>query len=578
MVRFGRFVLLSFGLTLLGMLVILPVLAQEGGQGGIIIEPNSNAGSDVATLNPILGNDVYSSRVYQLMFTTLLGIDPEKGVFAPGARNGLAKDWSYSEDGKTITYTLRDDMQWSDGTPVTAQDWIYAYNAVASGETSSPRGYAAAVIDKVEAPVPHTLVVTYKSAACNNLDNTNAIYPVPSHIFQEQVGEDYAKINEMDFNKNPVVSNGVFSFTRLSPGEQVSLSANQSYADTLLGYVNPTGFIYKNVPDVNVALEQFLAGEVNLMSESVPPQSFPDLRARGQSGEIKVFEQLDNGYEWLAFNLADPKNPQNGLDESGNPVDQGHHPIFGDPRVRRALAMAVDMDAIIQGAFFGDAVRTTSPAIATSWAYNPDLQPIPFDLEAAKAMLAEAGWTDENGDGTLEAHGAMFAPDGTPLQFELMTSAGDKAVEAVAQLLAEQISKVGAKVDLQIIDFNVAVEKLLGQTFDTVMLGWRLSYPDDPSFAFAFNPENDQVGGGFNFVSYNNPEVADLLKQADSLPGCDPQERAALYHQAQAKLVEDQPYIFLYTQKRLFIASGNMEGYAPYPNYDIWNIDSWALK
>jgi peptide/nickel transport system substrate-binding protein len=311
---------------------------------------------------------------------------------------------------------------------------------------------------------------------------------------------------------------------------------------------------------------------------AIPPQNYADLRTRGQNGEIQTFEQLDNGYQWLAFNLSDPTNPVNGLDEEGNVIEQPPHPIFGDARVRKALAMAVDMDAVIQGALFGEAVRATSPSIATSWAYNPDLAPIPFDVEAAQALLAEAGWTDEDGDGVLEAHGAMYVEDGTPLAFTMITGAGDTTVEAVGQILQDQLNSVGADVDFQAIDFNTAVQQLVGQTFDAALLGWSLSYPDDPDFGFAFNPENDVVGGGFNFVSYNNPEVTDLLNQANNLPGCDLAGRAALYQQAQQKLVDEQPYVFLYTLKRFLAASSNLDGFAPYANQAFWNVDSWALR
>ena len=99
------------------------------------------------------------------------------------------KTGTISDDGLTITYNLRDDWNWTDGTPITAQDFIYSYNAIASGKTSSPRSYAVAPIVKVEAPDDHTLVITYKTAACNNLDNTNAIVPIPSHILEQQIGE-----------------------------------------------------------------------------------------------------------------------------------------------------------------------------------------------------------------------------------------------------------------------------------------------------------------------------------------------------------------------------------------------------
>lgn len=577
MLRWARLSIFICSLLLLTGAAV-PLLAQ-GGEGGIIIDPNSNSGTDVATMNPLLNNDVYSSIVTGLLYPTLIGIDPEQGLFAPGARDGLATNWEVSDDGLVYTFSLRDDWSWSDGTPITSNDFVYAYNAIASGDTSSPRSYAVAAISSVEAPDDHTLVITYNSPACNNLDNTNAIVPIPSHVLQAQIGEDFTQMDAMDFNMNPVVSAGPFSFAAFEPGQQVSLRANQAYPDALKGYVSPTGFIYKNVNDVDIALEQFLAGELNLMDifSAIPPQNYADLRTRAQNGEIQTFEQLDNGYEWLAFNLADPTNPVNGLDEEGNVIEQPPHPIFGDARVRSALAMAVDMDAVIQGALFGEAVRATSPSIATSWAYNPDLAPVPFDPEAATAALADAGWTDEDGDGVLEAHGAMYAEDGTPLAFTLITGAGDTTVEAVGQILQDQLNSIGADVDFQAIDFNTAVQQLVGQTFDAALLGWSLSYPDDPDFSFAFNPENDVVGGGFNFVSYNNPEVTDLLQQGNNLPGCDPQGRAELYQQAQQLLVNDQPYVFLYTKKLLVAAAGNMTGFAPFANQLFWNVDSWAL-
>ncbi len=581
MKQWTRFLVFALVFAVLGVMV-LPLAAQSGaGQGGIIIDPNSNKGTDVATMNPLLNNDVYSAVITNLLFPALVGIDPEKGNFAPGARNGLTKSWDVSSDGLTITYHLRDDYNWSDGTPVTAQDFIYAYNAIVSGKTSSPRSYAAAPIVSVTAPDDHTLVITYKTAACNNINNTNAIVPIPSHVFQQQIGTDYSKMDNMDFNKNPTVSAGVFNFSQFVPGQQVSLQASTTYPDALNGAVMPTGFIYKNVDDTTVALQQFLAGDLNLMDtqSAIPPQDFPDLRNRAKNGEIQTYEELYNGYEWLAFNLSDPSKPIDGVDANGKPVAQPPHPIFGDVRVRQAFAKAIDINAIIQGALFGEAVPATSPSIATSWAYNPDLKPIQFNLDEANQMLTDAGWIDDDNDPSTPrvAKGAMYAPDGTKLAFSLITSASDPTVVAVGQLIQDQLKKVGAAVDFQAIDFNTAVQKLVGQTFDTALLGWNLSYPDDPDFSFAFNPENDKVGGGFNFVSYNNPQVSDLLAQANNLPGCDSAGRAKLYQQAQEKLVADQPYVFLYTSKNMEAASAKLNGFKPYPNQLFWNVDTWNL-
>lgn len=577
MLRFAKILFLGVTAALLGALVIVPALAaQEGGQGGIIIEANSNG--DIKTMNPLLVNDVYSANVIDLMFPTLVGVEPKSGVYAPGAPGSMAKSWKVSDDGKTYTFTLRDDLKWTDGTVVTSADWLYAYKAVASGKTKSPRSYAAAVIDSVEAPDATTLVIHFKSGACNNIDNATAIRPVPSAAFTTAIGEDYAKMDEMDFNKNPSVSAGRFKFSEFRAGEQVSMEANLDYPDTIKGYVNPQGYIYKTVPDANVAVQQFLAGEVNVVGQDVvPPQQFSDLRTRATNGEIQVYENLDLGYEWMALNAADPTNPQNGLDKDGKPIDQGHHPMFGDVRVRNALAMAIDTDAIIKGALFGEGVPVASPGTPASWAYDPSIKPPAYNPDAAKKMLADAGWIDQNGDGILEAHGAPYAKDGTPFHFVLLSDASSPVTVAVGTLIQDQLKKVGVDVDFQAINFNTAVEKLLGQTYDAIILGWKLSFPDDPDFKFAFAAENDQVGGGFNFVSYNNPDVVKLLDQANNLPGCDQTARAKLYNQAQALLAKDNPYIFLYTQKHLWLAGKGVDGFAPYPQQMQWNVDSWAI-
>src|SRR5690606_37252559 len=115
--------------------------------------------------------------------------------------------------------------------------------------------------------------------------------------------------------------------------EQISLGNNPNHVNPVL----PEGYIYKNVPNDVVAVEQFMDGEVNVIYDAnVPFESYQDLRDMGQAGEIQFFEYADDGYTWLAFNMADPTNPQDGLDENGNPIDQGNHPVFGDKRVRQA--------------------------------------------------------------------------------------------------------------------------------------------------------------------------------------------------------------------------------------------------
>jgi peptide/nickel transport system substrate-binding protein len=575
MKRLGKFVLLGVSLALLAALV-LPLAAQEeGGQGGIIVE--GNLGGDPATFNPLVTNDTASQLVASLLFPNFVGIDPETTVFTPGADGALATDWTISDDGTVYTFTLRDDWTWSDGTPITSADVAYGFNVIASGQTGSPLGYVLDFIQSVEAPDPQTVVITFNSAACNNINNASYLPIVPAHVMENLTGGDFAAIDTLEWNLAPDVTAGPFAFGEFRPSEQVGLIADQNYPDAQLGYVNPTGWVYKNVPDENVMNEQFLAGELTL--NSPPLERYEEFRERVAAGEFQSEEWSANSYNWIAWNLADPSNPQNGLDENGDPIEQGHHPIFGDVRVRQAFAMGVNIDDIIQGAAFGQGTRVNTASVPTSWAYNPDIAGIPYDPEAASALLTEAGWIDDDNDPSTPrvAQGALYAEDGTVLEFDLITNSGNVTREAIGTVVQDQLGQIGARVNFQPIDFNVAIEQMTGQTYDAVILGWSLSFPDDPDFSFAFAPQNDVVGAGFNFVSYNNPEVTNLLNQANNLPGCDPTERAALYQQAQALLAEDQPYMFLFSATSLVVAQPNLQNFSPYPNQTRWNIDTWAL-
>jgi peptide/nickel transport system substrate-binding protein len=568
-------VLLLGTLLALVALAVVPVAAQEGGQGGIIIE--GNFGGDVASMNPITASDTASTRITALMYYGFLGVDPARAVIAPDQPGALVKDWTISEDGTVYTFNLRDDLAWTDGTPVTSADVLYTWNAIVAGSqgiVDTPLSYvidptgASGILD-VQAPDAQTLVVTFASPECTSLGNAGVLYPVPSHVLPE----DMAELNDAEFNMNPSVSGGVFNFAEIRPGEQISLVYNPTYPDAELGYVNPAGFIYKNVPDQTVIVEQFLAGETNFIDgPSVSRRN--DIRASG----AQVYDYAGNSWDYLAFNLADPTNPQNGLDENNNVIDQGKHPLFGDVRVRKAISLAVDVNAIIDAAVFGEGERMTSVLIPTSWAYNSELPPIEYDPEAAAALLEEAGWVDGDGDGVREAAGAMYAEDGTPLQFTLYTNEGNTRRAAIGTIVQDELAQIGIQVDFQTIDFNTLLDIMDSQTFDALILGWRNGYPDDPDLTQLFTPSADVVGAGSNFTSYNNPEVTELNLQAKTVPGCDPAERAELYYQIQEIMQEDLPYLWLFTQNGMYAAGANVEGFDPFASQPFWNVDTWNVR
>jgi len=544
----------------------------NGGSGGVIIEGNFSG--DVKNLNPLLTSDTASQRIVGFLFPALIGVDPKTANWVPGRYPGAVTDtMDISKDGLVYTFKLRKDFKWSDGQPVTAKDFKFAYDAVVSGKVDSPlTGPVQDRIASVTAPDDYTLVVTFKAQSCTALADIGFITPVPAHVFKP----DFSDMNEGAFNTNPSVTSGIFKFKEFRPSEQVTLVKDTNYPDAEGGSVKPDGFIYKNVPDQTVLVEQFLAGQTNVI-DTPPVGRRADLKAA--KDKVTMYDFPGNAWDYISWNMADPGNPKSAVDEKGNPTnaDQGHHPLFGDVRVRRAMALGTNVDQMIKTAVFGEGVRMPSYIIPASWAFDQTLKPIAYDPEAAGKLLDEAGFP-KGTDGKRVAKGAMYAKDGTPFRFTLYTNDGNARRNAAGTVFQDNMKSLGVDVDFQPIDFNTLLDKQNSQTFDAILLGWRNGYPDDPDAANLFTPVGDIVNSGYNSVSYNNPAFTKLNDQGLHLPGCDQRARADIYKQAQKIIQDDQPYMFLYAINGEYGAGKSVQGFNPYPSNLYWNVDQWVAK
>jgi peptide/nickel transport system substrate-binding protein len=392
----------------------------------------------------------------------------------------------------------------------------------------------------------------------------------------DRFGTDYASMNEdAEFNLNPTVTAGPFSFRNFRPGEQVTVVADQNFPDSQQGFVVPEGWVYKNLENQTVVMESFLAKEIDMIT-SVPADRREEARERAANGEFQIFEGPSSGWQFLAFNTADPTNPQNAFDEDGNPIDQGHHPIFGDKRVRQAVLFGTDYNELNEKAFFGTGIAVYSPFLTYSWAFNDQIAPRPYDPDQAMSLLEEAGWTDEDGDGIRECHGCMYAEEGAPLSWELLSFTGNTSVDATVVLMKDQLAKIGMDVQLNITEFQTMLDLMDTQTIDSVMLFLGSLDPNNPDeLRDVFTPEGDVIGSGFNWGSYNNPEVTALFEEGRKVPGCSIEDRTPIYYQIQELMNEDVPWFFINTTIVPVVAQGNIENWSPTPGSVRWNLDEW---
>lgn len=556
--------------------------AQDAGGGGVLI--GTNFGGDPTNMNPLISNNTVELALNEFLFPSLFNIDPETRSPMKGGRNdqdnGLALDWTISDDGLTYTFSLRDDITWNDGAPVTAYDYKFTFDALASGETSSPRTDVLQSVESVEAPDATTIVVTLKLASCRVIEELDDFGILPQHVIEPLLDGDYSAIDTLDYNKNPNVTSGVFNFGALVPDEQTSLIRNDSHWMP----VSPEGYIIRNVPDQIVGVEQFLAGEVNSVgtagSASVPPVRMQEFRDRAEAGEFQIYEYVDDGLTFVGFNLADRGNPVDGLDEDGNPIDQGAHPLFGDVRVRQAIAQAISYDDIIAGASEGEAVQVNSFGTPALWGYDSSIAPWEYNPEAALALLAEAGFVDDDNDPStplVATEDALYAEPGAPFAFELRTNSGNLVREAAGTIIQDQLGQIGIDVDFQTQEFGALVGHLLGQDFDAIMIGFT-NLDQDTDARNVFTPVGDGVGGGFNFVSYRNDRVTELYDQALALPGCDFGERQALYHEVSQILHNDLPWLWLFAPNSMYAESNTVQNWQPYAEMRYVNMADIAIS
>ena len=575
------------------MALVLPAAAQDemGGMGGVVTE--GNWGGDPKTFTGILSGDSVSSLVINRIDIDFLAIDPETETPQPGAKGGMAESWQYDESGTVLTVHLRDDIFWSDGTPITAADYLYTTDAIRSGETTSTRGSMfienGGSVVSIEAPDDRTVVITLgvEDADGNLLPNCAALISdvaqgftgvIPAHVWQEAIGEDYALMGDHEYNQAPPVSAGAFQFSEFRPGESVTMVANQNYSDAAMGYVNPSAWVLQTVADHDTETDRFLAGDFTIVS---PPQ------ARNQelrdNPDLQTFETTATGVTMLMFNLADPTNPQNGTDEDGNRIDQGFHPLFGDLRIRQAIAMATDKEAIIEGVLLGEGIAAHANTYPRSWAYPPDLEGYDYDPEASLALLNEAGWEDLDGDGILEATADNeMVPaeenDGDyEFRFSLSTNAGNPAREQIGQITVDQLGEIGIVVDFEAVDFGTLVEQIYSQEFDAIIVGAGNGLEPDGSLNAWYGPGADIVGGGLNAVSFYTPRFEELLLAGRTVAGCDQDARTEIYQEVYQILAHELPWLTYYNAKVVWAANANVEGWDPFA-FDVrWNMDAWNV-
>ena len=477
--------------------------------GGTVTIP---IGAD-PTLNPWSPNAfVESLFINRVIFDGLT--KPGKDL-APAP--DLAESWTTATDGLSWTFKLRSGVKWSDGKPFTADDVAFTFNdIVLKKELGAQNAASYSAVKSVTVVDPNTVRfdLSRKFAALSSFLAYNAGI-VPKHVLSAD------PLKTTSFNKGVPVTTGPFKVEKYTSGQSVSLVRNENYfgAKPYLDKV-----VFTVVADPNTQIAQALSGDITIMI--LDNKAAVD-RIKSAPGLVVASRPLVQ-YFWLALNQTDTR--------------------FTDVRVRQAFVHAIDRQAIIKSVELGYGSIANSPITPALKAYYDPAHAsrYPYDQAKAKELLQAAGWT-AGPDGVLQK-------DGKPFRFTM--DVGQRGVlEPVNALIQQDLKKVGVVADLNTMEWNAYIQKVVVRREYTASVNW-WTYPSDPDVFPYYH--SSAAGKGFNIPGYQDPKLDDLLVQGQS--ASDLESRKAVYKQLQQYTADTLPYLFLWYPQEIDVLSSSLQG------------------
>jgi peptide/nickel transport system substrate-binding protein len=426
----------------------------------------------------------------------------------------LAESWdtvTTRSGSLALTFHLRDDVKWHDGVPTSAYDVKFTFDRIKDPRTSYPHASLLASYDSAVVRDSSTIAF-YLKRYPGFMDPWRRISPMPEHILGDV---EPAELKHHPFGTQSPVSNGPFRFVEHRAGDRWVFEANPDFASSMGGRPYLDRLVYRYIPEATTRLAEFLAGEVDVYLV-VAPSQVAEIEARPDA-EVITYE--NRNYTFIAWN--------------------GRRTFFQDPRVRRALTLAIDRQRIVDVARQGLGRVAEGPVPPFHWAYNAELEPLPYDPEHARALLDSAGWVDADGDGVREK-------DVNRASFELKTNQGNPTREQILTLVQADLAKVGVEARLRFQEAQSLGADITSpeRRFDAVVAGWQADFNLDDRIVFACS----QLEGLFQFASYCNPRVDEILDQVAVME--DRSRALPLWHEYQEILQWEQPYTFLYYDVR----------------------------
>ncbi len=485
-------------------------------------------------LNPIMSDTVYDSYACSLIFESLIKLDAN-GEYQPDIA-----DWKLSDDKLTYTFTLKDGIKFSDGTPLTADDVYFTYATIAHPDYNGPRAYAVTSLvgyeefhsgatqtfEGIKVVDPKTISFTFNDGLQSPANIECFVYGILS--------KDYYKFDKWDdflaLNEKPMGS-GVMVFEAYEPKQFIKMLKNENYWDAK-NAAQIGGIYFLEVPDESL----ISALQTEQIDFAQPSASSDNLKALEELSNVNIANYLGNGYTYMGFNCTKP--------------------ILSDKRVRQALMYALDRKAFIK-AQYGEGIAELgmAPISPTSWAFpDPkDLNAYDFDLEKAAQLMDDAGWK-------LGTDGYRYK-DGQKFSVSWLVYNENPWPGKLSSMAADTWKQLGVDLTIELMDFDTVISRtmdaIIGEKdFDIYTMGFSLSVDPDPTGALF--DDDAYVAGGFNASGYKNPAAMELVRKGKA--EFDTDKRAEIYKEWATIMNDEIPHAIVAYRSEIWGINKKIKG------------------
>lgn len=513
----------------------------DGEPGGTIVVCY---GEQPHQLNPVTSSDAYSDIILMgggshtsCVYETLLERDSQTLELV----GLLAERWDVSNDKLCVTFTLRPDVHWADGEPITADDVVFSARLMKLPQLDAQQSQVYFVdLDRVEAVDARTVSFHWKNPYFKSIEVSGTLVPIlPRHVHDPDNHLDsdpIALAKEMnqwngEWRGRMPISSGPYQVESWDrPGQRIVLRRNDAYWGPRAMVER---YMFRFISNDEAALQTLKKGEIDAMwltpEQWTKQTGAPEFLDRF----VKLkYRRADAGFSFIGWNNR--RSP------------------FDDKRVRQAMSCCVPRERINERLNYGLSELQNGPFYMDGPQASPKVGQWPYDPERARALLAEAGFRDSDGDGILDRDGRAF-------DFAMRIPSGGRTQEQIAAVVQDELRKIGVRMSIEPYEWTVYIEKLNQRDFEACMLGWTGTLDNDP---FQIWHSSSFEKRGSNFIGYNNPQVDRLIVEARV--EFDADKRNALYHRMHEILFDEQPYTFLFTGSSLLAYKRSIHDVQPY--------------